>query len=200
MQQDEINRRAMDLVDAVRTIFEAELAKAGPNSAQLERALALMQELGPDPDPASASTLPVCRHLPRALDIGETGPAAEVAAALRDIAPALTWAQNPRYNAANKGADFMDNYGWSGLGLVSSDALSFGILLLGPGITYPPTSYPSEGIFLMIAGAPEWKSGDDPWLRVEDGSIVCRPFGGAEGKRAGAEPMLALYAWMYSQS
>ena len=69
--------------------------------------------------------------------------------------------------------------------------------MLGPGLTYPPTSYESEGVFLVISGSPEWKSGDAPWVRVESGDIICRPFGGAEGKRPGTEPMLALYAWMY---
>jgi hypothetical protein len=97
------------------------------------------------------------------------------------------------------GADFMDNYGWSGLGLTGSSYMSFGVLLLGPGIVYPPTSYESEGAFLVIGGSPEWKSGDEPWVRVEAGDIICRPFGGAEGKRPGKEPMLALYAWMYQQ-
>ena len=66
--------------------------------------------------------------------------------------------------------------------------------------TYPLTSYESEGVFLVIGGSPEWKCGDEPWRRVEAGDIICREFGGAEGKRPGDEPMLALYAWMYQQS
>ena len=34
----------------------------------------------------------------------------------------------------------MDNYGWSALGLTGNDKMAFGVLLLGPGIAYPPTS------------------------------------------------------------
>ena len=120
-----------------------------------------------------------------------------MAAAIRPLLPTLTWEQTPRYNADNMGALFMDNYAWSGLGLTGSDAISFGVLLLGPEVTYPPSSYESEGVFLVIGGSPEWKSGDDPWVRVEAGDIICRPYGGAEGKRPGREPMLALYAWLY---
>ena len=197
MDQDKVNRSTMDLVDAVRTIFEAEVAKDTIKAPQLKRVLTLMQELRPDPDPPEARRLPGCRHLSRALDLGETGPAAAISTALRDLEPTLAWAQNPRYNVENKGADFMENYAWSGLGLSGSSAMSFGVLLLGPGITYPPSSYPSEGVFLVIGGSPEWKSGDGPWVRVEAGDIVCRPFNGSEGKRPGKEPMLALYAWMY---
>jgi hypothetical protein len=72
-------------------------------------------------------------------------------------------------------------------------------MLLGPEITYPPTSYESEGVFLVIGGSPEWKSDDEPWVRVQAGDIICRPWKGAEGKRPGNEPMLALYAWMYQE-
>lgn len=197
MQQDEIDRRAMELVDAVGEIFEAEVAKNTDAAEQLGRVLALMAELHPDPDRPEPKRFPGCRHLARALELGESGPAAAVARAIRELEPSLAWAQNPRYNAGNRGADFMENYAWSGLGLTGSDKMSFGVLLLGPGVTYPPTSYESEGVFLVIGGTPEWKSGDEPWVRVEPGSIICRPYGGSEGKRPGDEPMLALYAWMY---
>ena len=197
MEQDNVSKSAMDLVHAVEEIFEAEAAKDTAKAPQLKRVLALMQELRPDPDRPEATQLPACRHLSRVLDLGEAGPAAAVARAIRELEPTLAWAQNPRYNVENKGADFMDNYAWSELGLTGSEAMAFGVLLLGPEITYPLTSYPSEGVFLVIGGSPEWKSGDGPWRRVAAGDIICRPFGGAEGKRPGKEPMLALYAWMY---
>ena len=197
MEQDKVNRSTMELVGAVRAIFEAERANDTAKAPQLERILALMQELRPDPERPEATQVQGCRHLARALDLGEAGPAAAVAKAIRDLAPTLSWVQNPRYNKDNMGADFMDNYGWSDLGITGNSALAFGVMLLGPGVTYPPTSYPSEGVFLVIGGSPEWKSGDDPWRRVEAGSIICRPFDGTEGKRPGEEPMLALYAWIY---
>lgn len=197
MHEDKIDNAAMELTEAVRDLFEAEVAKGGACAEQLKRVLELMAELRPNPEKAEPKRYAGCRHLARALDLAETGPAAAVAAAIRQLEPDLTWAQNPRYNAENKGADFMDNYAWSGLGLTGSDKMSFGVLLLGPGVTYPPTSYESEGVFLVIGGSPEWKSGDNPWVRVAPGSIICRPYGGSEGKRPGNEPMLALYAWMY---
>jgi hypothetical protein len=197
MDDPAFGRTAMELVDAVREIFEAEIGKDTDCAEQLGRVLDLMAELHPDADRPGPAEYPVCRHLSRALELGETGPAAAVAQAIRVLAPSLAWAQNPRYNAGNKGAKFMANYAWSGLGLTGSDRMSFGVLLLGPGVTYPPTSYESEGVFLVIGGSPEWKSGDDPWVQVEPGNIICRPYGGSEGKRPGDEPMLALYAWMY---
>ena len=199
MDNRSLDAAPMRVVDAVREIFEAQAAKAEDTARgeQLLRVLSLMQELRPDTAPGEPRQLPGCRHVERTLELAESGGAAAVAAAIRPLLPTLTWEQNPRYNAGNMGAGFMDNYAWSGLGLTGSDNISFGVLLLGPGVTYPPTSYESEGVFLVIGGFPEWKSGDDPWARVEAGSIVCRPYGSAEGKRPGREPMLALYAWLY---
>jgi hypothetical protein len=197
MEQDKVNNSAMDLVSAVQDIFAAEAARDAAKAPQLQRALTLMQELRLNPDRPEANKVPGCRHLSHVLGLGDAGPAAAVSTAIRDLEPTLHWAQNPRYNAENKGADFMDNYGWCEFGLAGSDKMSFGVLLLGPGVEYPPTSYESEGIFLVIGGSPQWKSGDESWERVDAGSIICRPFGGSEGKRPGDEPMLALYAWMY---
>lgn len=187
----------MGLVDAVREIFEVEATQNLASAPQLKRVLDAMQELRPIPEKREATQVPGCRHLARVLDLGETGPAAAVASAIRELESTLLWVRNPRYNAENMGADFMDNYGWCDLGLIGDDKFAFGVMLLGPGITYPPTSYPSEGVFLVIGGTPEWKSGDQPWRRVEAGSIICRAFDGTEGKRPGEEPMLALFAWLY---
>jgi hypothetical protein len=199
MEQDVIYRSSMDLINAVRDIFEAEVAKDTACGPRLKRVLTLMPELQSATGQPEPRQLPGCRQLARALDLGEAGPAAAVATAIRDLEPALQWAQSARHSEETRGAYFMDNYAFSSLGLTGSTELDFGVMLLGPGITYPVTSYPSEGVFLVIGGSPEWKSGDEPWMRVQAGDIICRPFGGAEGKRPGDEPMLALYAWMYQQ-
>ncbi len=196
MEQDKVKRSTTDLINAVRDIFAAEVAKDTASASQLKRVLSLLPELWLDPEPPEATQLPACRHLSRALDLGEAGPAAPVADALRELEPTLSWAQSTRHNVENRGAYFMDNYAFSSLGLTGSTVLDLGVMLLGPGITYPLTSYESEGVFLVIGGSPEWKSNDEPWKRVEAGSIICRPFNGAEGKRPGDEPMLALYAWL----
>ncbi len=197
MDQSDTNVVVMDLVNAVREMFTAEAANNPTRAEQMNRALSLMEELHPDPDPPEPHEVRGCRHLARLHDLGEAGPAAAVAKAIRQLEPTLAWAQNPRYNVENKGEEFMNNYGWSALGLTGSSSMAFGVLLLGPGVTYPPTSYESEGVFLVIGGSPEWKSGDEPWIRREAGDIICRPYGGSEGKRPGVEPLLALYAWMY---
>ena len=197
MDKDQAERSTMDLLSAVRVYFEAEIAKDTNAAAPLKRVLAELPQLRLSSERPAAAQLPVCRHLSRALDLGEAGPAASVAAAIRELEPTLEWQHNTRHTVELRGVDFMDNYAYSNFGLTGSTILYVGVMLLGPGITYPVTSYPSEGVFLLIGGSPQWKSGDEPWRQVDAGSIICRPYDGAEGKRPGEEPMLALYAWMY---
>ena len=193
---NETNRSTMALINAVRLIFEEDVAMGTEATPILERALALMPELRLDAERPEAAQLPVCRHLSRTLDLGATSRAAPVAAAIRDLQGTLSWEQSARHTVESRGAEFMDNYGYSSLGLTGSTVLDVGIMLLGPGITYPVSSYPSEGVFLVIGGSPSWKSGESPWRCVDAGSITHRPADGAEGKRPGIEPMLALYAWL----
>lgn len=196
MLQDTIDSSMKTLLDAVRLTFEAETDKDTAAAGTLNRALTLLPEIKLDPDRPQARELPVCRHLSRALDHGEGGAAAPVAAAIRALEPTINWAQSASHSIDLRGAEFMDNYAYSSLGLTGSAILDVGLLLFGPGIDYPVTSYPSEGVFLVIGGSPQWKSGDDPWRQVSAGDIIHRPLGGAEGKRPGNEPMLAFYAWI----
>lgn len=77
MEQHKIECSTMDLIDAVCEIFEAELAKGADAAPNLDRALALMPELCLDPDRPGPSQQSACLHLPRALDLGEAGPAAK---------------------------------------------------------------------------------------------------------------------------
>jgi len=199
MEEDRVNRLTLDLISAVRVMFEAEAVKDATAAPQLKRVLDKLPQLGLDSERPEPRQLPVCRQLSHALDLAEDGPAATVAAAIGNLEPALYWEHNARHTIEKRGAEFMDNYAYTSFGLTGSTCLYVGVMLLGPGITYPVTSYPPEGIFVVIGGSPEWKSGDGPWQRVEAGSFIYRPANGAEGKKPGQEPMLALYAWVYPQ-
>ena len=142
MEQDKIQQSTTDLIKAVQAILDAEVVKDLATAPQLKRVLALMKELRLNPEQPEARQVPGCRHLSLVLDLGEAGPAAPVATAIREIESTLVWEQNPRYNVENKGADFMDNYGWSDLGLTGSDKMSFGVPLVCPP---PPPEPPING-------------------------------------------------------
>ena len=110
---------------------------------------------------AKQGRLPVCRFWPTV-----TAGASPLLAPLVNLAPALGWIQNPNYVARPPDPDFLENYGYAVLagpgGLVESETLALGLLLLGPRTHYPTHRHPAvEGrrialdrTFLRLTPAP----------------------------------------------
>ena len=107
MDKDQAERSTLDLLSAVRVYFEAEIAKDTGAAAPLKRVLAELPQLRLSSDRPAAAQLPVCRHLSHALDLGEAGPAASVAAAIRALEPTLEWQHNTRHTVELRGAEFI---------------------------------------------------------------------------------------------
>jgi mannose-6-phosphate isomerase-like protein (cupin superfamily) len=109
----------------------------------------------------------------------------------------LAWGQT--YSAADLSAGFLDRYGWSELiglrGSIASDRIACGVLLLGPGIEYPPHSHAAEEIYLPLSGTALWLRGGEDWRQRRPGELIHHPSGIPHGMRTGVEPLLALYLW-----
>lgn len=117
--------------------------------------------------------------------------------ALRRAAPSLSWRQT--YGAADFGAEFLKGYGWSefiGLrGPVPSTRLACGVLLLGPGIDYPPHQHEAEELYLPIAGAALWKKGEEPYRAVPPGTPILHESWTPHATRCEGTGVAALYLW-----
>ncbi|MEO8243916.1 MAG: dimethylsulfonioproprionate lyase family protein [bacterium] len=134
--------------------------------------------------------LPVCRWL-------EGMEARGVVGAIRAASMRLQWRQT--YGAADFGAGFLDEYGWSefvGLrGPVASERIACGVLLLGPGVIYPAHAHAAEEVYLPISGVAEWQRGDAGFASVPVGQAVHHAPWMPHAMRVGAEPLAALYLW-----
>jgi quercetin dioxygenase-like cupin family protein len=139
-------------------------------------------------------SLPVCRFWERVVAGGGA-----LLAPLAKLAPVLRWVQNPNYVAAPPSPEFLENYGYSVLagpgGLVPSEALALGILLLGPGIHYPSHHHPAVEIYVVLSGEAEWQKGREPWRREPPGTVIRHDSMVTHATRALAEPLLAAYVW-----
>ena len=120
-----------------------------------------------------------------------------LAAALERAAPKLCWRQT--YGPGEIGADFLDNYGWAELvglrGILRSERLACGILLLGPHTSYPRHRHPAEELYLPLSGTAAWQRGDEPWREISPGSAVHHRGDEPHAMRTMAEPLLAAYVW-----
>ncbi len=136
------------------------------------------------------ATLPVCRWLQ---EMGSDG----VVGAIRAASGRLQWRQT--YGAGDFGADFLTGYGWAefiGLrGLMASERIACGILLLAPGIVYPAHAHEAEEIYLPIHGEALWQQGQGEFKPVPVGQAVHHASWVPHAMRVGSEPLAALYLW-----
>ena len=94
---------------------------------------------------------------------------------------------------------FLENSGSAVLagpgGLVPSEALALGILLLGPGTHYPSHNHPAVEIYVVLSGEAEWQKGREAWRREPPGTVIRHDSMVTHAARALAEPLLAAYVW-----
>jgi hypothetical protein len=153
----------------------------------------------PDLKPSRAQTpvsLPVCAHLQNLLALGspETAP---LVAAIVGAAAALEWRQT--YGPEDFGPEFLRGYGWSELiglrGPIASDAVAMGVLLLGPGITYPPHAHQAEEIYIPLSGTALWQAGDAPFAPHPPGTVILHHSWQPHATTTVDQALLALYVW-----
>jgi hypothetical protein len=80
-------------------------------------------------------------------------------------------------------------------GLVASEELALGVLMLGPGIHYPTHRHPAVEIYVPLAGEAEWQKGEEPWRREPPGAVIRHESMMPHATRTLAEPLLAAYLW-----
>lgn len=181
------------LRDAYRGARAAEPALA----ADLDILLAALDALPGTQVPVEPEEQPVCRHLGAALDLGEAGPAAAVAAAARPFAAGLGWRH--WYQIDHKLPDFSRSYAHAEIvgppGPVLSHEMRCGFILMAPNTHYPVHAHTAVELYLVIGGTAEWRRGAEPWSIRAPGAVILHPSRIGHAMRTRAEPLLALFAW-----
>lgn len=143
-----------------------------------------------------ATTIPVLRLLP----VIETAAPAFSHALVSDIAraaPNMAW--NRTYSEAMVGAEFLQNYGYSEImgttGVVPSEHVACGFLLLGPNTFYPPHLHEAEEVYIPLSGTAEWMKGKGGWHERPPGTVTHHASNEPHAMRTGASPFLGLYLW-----
>jgi len=145
---------------------------------------------------AVPSALPVLRWLPQ-IAAAAPGFGIDLIRALCRAAPTLAWRQS--YTAAEAGATFLRNYGWTELlgpgGWAPSMKIACGALLLGPHTFYPSHRHEAEEIYVPLSGTADWRQGDAVWRPCAPGTLVHHRSEEPHAMRTDTEPLLALYLW-----
>ena len=115
--------------------------------------------------------------------------------AFASIAPIMPWSKRP-----HKGPDaerFAAGHGNAVIigpkGAEVRDDLVLGVSLLAPHICYPDHSHPQDELYLVLSDG-EWRQDDGDWVRPGIGGTVRNPPNVVHAMRAGARPLLAVWA------
>ncbi|RIY00239.1 transcriptional regulator [Aureimonas flava] len=147
------------------------------------------------PSPEAVPGLPVLAFLP-ALERSGIPAADAVLDLARALARRLVWRQT--YAEPQVDRRFLDRYGWTELvgrrGLLTSESLAAGLLMLGPDTAYPPHRHAAEEIYIPVSGRARWLKGAS-WSVRAPGTLIHHPPHVVHATRTRAEPLLALYLW-----
>jgi len=126
--------------------------------------------------------------------------AAPLDAAIGGAATLFRWRQNPNYTEANMGAAFMAGYGYVEFAgpkdaLFYAPGIRVGILLLGPGLHYPPHAHPAEEIYHPLTDGGLWRRGEEEWRTIPAGAAIHHAPMIAHETKATDRTLLALYCW-----
>lgn len=110
----------------------------------------------------------------------------------------LRWQQT--YSSDDLSASFLARYGWTLLvgpeAPVRSASVLAGVLLLGPGVTYPRHQHAAEEAYVILSGTASWTLGEADWAPVDAGRIVHNPSWRWHGMRTDhQEPLLLGFLW-----
>jgi hypothetical protein len=168
----------------------------GPVHAASDRIFAALQTPSTRGERSGAAGLPVCRHLPAALEyVGrQSGPVRALADAFAVIESQLAWKVRP--GAEAHGESFLNGHANATIigsqGLEIRDDVWIGVSLLAPQTRYPDHRHPPEEIYVVLSDG-EWRQGSDPWHEPGIGNLVYNPPNIVHAMRSAERPLLALW-------
>ncbi len=147
-----------------------------------------------------AARLPVCDHLPRAME--EARAVGSVADAFAGIEPQLTWKR--RDGAERQGEAFLN--GHANATIVGPEGIEIrrdvwiGVSLMAPQTRYPDHHHPPEEFYLVLSRG-QWRQASNPWHEPGIGGLVYNPPDIVHAMRSMDEPLLALwFLWTGQQN
>ncbi len=164
--------------------------------AAAERMFTALRTPSTEPGRSETVRMPVCRHLPTALEHArrQPGPVSDLAVAFAAIEPQLSWTirpgaeahgeqfQNGHANATITGAD----------GLEIRPDVRIGVSLMAPHLQYPDHHHPPEEIYIVLSGG-QWRQASNPWHEPGSGGLVYNPPNIVHAMRSAELPLLALW-------
>jgi hypothetical protein len=182
------------------TLAEAAIRHASdadePVRVATDRIFAALQTPSGEAGEARVARLPVCHHLPMALENARCrqGALGALADAFAVIEPQLHW--KIRAGAETQGESFLS--GHANATIVGSEGLEIrrdvwiGVSLMAPHMRYPDHRHPPEEIYIAMSSG-EWRQASKPWHEPGIGNLVYNPPNIVHAMRSADQPLLAVW-------
>lgn len=183
-------------LDTTREAIAERDSAVGPAALVAERIFAALERAAPGAGDSTATRLPACVHLAKALAAAQEGrpSVARVAGAFAAIEPTLPWKRRP--GAEMAGSHFADNHANAVIvgpgGLEPRDDVLVGVSLMAPRLQYPDHRHPPEEIYLVLSKG-QWRQGEGPWHEPGPGGVVFNSSDVVHAMRSGDDPLLAIW-------
>ena len=161
-----------------------------------ERMFAALQAPSTQAARPATARLPVCHHLPTALEHArrQPGPVSALADAFAVIEPQLNW--KVRSGAEAHGEQFLNGHANATIigpeGLEVRPDLRFGVSLMAPRMQYPDHRHPPEEIYVVLSDG-QWRQASNSWHEPGIGGLVYNPPNIVHAMRSMELPLLALW-------
>jgi quercetin dioxygenase-like cupin family protein len=165
-------------------------------TAAAARIFSALQTPATQAEPLATARLPVCRHLPAALEraCSSPGHVGDLANAFAAIEPQLRW--KTRAGAETHGEHFLNSHASANIagaeGIETRADVWIGVSLMAPGTRYPDHRHPPEEIYVVLSDG-EWCNTDTPWHAPGIGNLVYNPPNIVHAMRSAQQPLLALW-------
>jgi len=191
-------------VAAFRAAFRRQIAVALSSADPATRAEMiifdqLLAEVSAPIVAPSPKALPVCRFLDKAVRAGRLGEAShdELVAACGALALGLHWRN--KYPPTTANAALIDGFGFCDAigpdGTQDSDAVTLGLVLLGPQVDYPFHRHPAVELYYVVSGVAQWAVDFGDLTPRRPGEFLIHRSGQPHAMRSGGEALLAISAW-----
>lgn len=186
------------LLDFLTSVDEALATRAlGPEAtAAMSRIYGALALPGPT-GPGKARRLPVCAHLPGALETARahSAPIARIADAFAAIEPSLFWTSRTAggpHASANWAAGHANAMIVGPNGLESRDNLHVGVSLLAPHVRYPDHNHGPEEVYLVLSPG-RFQHGDSGWFEPGIGGTLYNKPSVKHAMASDDLPLIALW-------
>lgn len=164
--------------------------------AAATRIFAALQVPSTEAEQPATDRLPVCRHLPAALEHArrQAGLVGALADAFAAVEPRLHWKH--RAGAEAVGEQFLNGHANATLagpeGLELRSDVWIGASLMAPHTQYPDHRHPPEEIYVVLSGG-QWRQASNVWHEPGIGGLVYNPPNIVHAMRSTEQPLLALW-------